>query len=177
MTQRFRSRPFRASLAALLLASGCTDHAGSVATTAPDLLDTSRTARAVLAQCPSSTTLSTSALIGPLGGVLAVGPARVLIPQNAVLLPTTFVLVVPAGQYMEFDVSTSTSEHYAFALPVVASIDYSRCPASVQTKALTVWNIDTRTKALLENMGGVDDKLLHVITFVTTHFSGYAVAD
>jgi hypothetical protein len=40
-----------------------------------------------------------------------------------------------------------------------------------------VWYIDSDTKAMLEPMGGVDNKLLKTITFTTGHLSGYAVAN
>ena len=34
-----------------------------------------------------------------------------------------------------------------------------------------------RTKQPLENMGGIDNKLLKTVTFVTPHLSGYAIAN
>jgi len=57
------------------------------------------------------------------------------------------------------------------------TIDYSRCNRwSTLFKLLSVWNIDQDTKALLQNMGGIDNKLTQSITFVTPHFSGFAIA-
>ena len=131
-----------------------------------------------LIQCPSSETQSATALIGPLGGVLAAGNTRVEIPADAVLSPTTFKLTVPASKYVEIEVTTDSSEHYLFAQPVVVSIDYGRCGRSnIDLSPLSAWNIDPATKALLEPMVSVDDKLLRTVTFSTVHFSGYAVAD
>lgn len=132
-----------------------------------------------LIECPASgETRKTSALIGPLGGVLAVGNTRVMIPADAVLFPTSFTLTVPASRYAEIEVTAGNSEHYLFALPVVVTIDYGSCGRTdLGNTALSVWNIDPPTKELLEQMVGVDDKATQTVTFTTIHFSGYAVAD
>lgn len=130
-----------------------------------------------LIQCPAGTAQSATALIGPLGGVLAVGGTQVVIPANAVLSPATFTLSVPQSKYVEIEVTTDSSEHYVFAKPVVVTLDYSRCGSDLLRAPLTAWNIDPQTKALLEPMVGVDDPLAQTVTFTTLHFSGYAVAD
>jgi hypothetical protein len=131
-----------------------------------------------LIKCPAGTAQSATAVIGPLGGVLAAGGTQVVIPANAVLSPTTFVLTVPESKYVEITVTTDASEHYVFSQPVVVTLDYGRCGRSDLLRApLTAWNIDPDTKALLEPMVSVDDKLAQTVTFTTLHFSGYAVAD
>jgi hypothetical protein len=131
-----------------------------------------------LINCPAGEAQTASALIGPLGGVLAAGNTQVVIPANAVLSPTTFNLTVPASKYVEIEVTTDASEHYVFAQPVVVTLDYGRCGRSNILRApLTAWNIDPDTKALLEPMVSVDNKLTQTVTFTTLHFSGYAVAD
>jgi hypothetical protein len=128
--------------------------------------------------CPAGEPQSATALIGPLGGVLAAGNTQVVIPANAVLSPTTFNLSVPASKYVEIEVTTDASEHYVFAQPVLVTIDYSRCSRSNLLRGpLSAWNIDPETKALLERMISVDNKLTQTVTFTTLHFSGYAVAD
>src|SRR6266496_3045972 len=50
-----------------------------------------------LITCSPATPQSITSVIGPLGGVLAVGGNQVVIPLNAVLEPTTFTLTVPAS--------------------------------------------------------------------------------
>jgi len=131
-----------------------------------------------LINCPAGEARSATALIGPLGGVLAAGGTQVVIPANAVLSPTTFTLNVPSSKYVEIEVTTDTSEHFVFAQPVVVTLDYGRCGRSNLLRApLTAWNIDPQTKALLEPMTSVDNKLTQTVTFTTIHFSGYAVAD
>lgn len=130
-----------------------------------------------LLSCPSSQTLSTSALIGVDGGVVSIGGTSVQIPLGALLGTTNVEITIPAGQYMEVDLTVNGGQHISFLQPVVVTIDYSRCNYwSTLLKSLSVWNIDPTTKALLENEGGIDNKLLRQITFTTSHFSGFAVA-
>lgn len=127
--------------------------------------------------CPSSETQTTSALLGVDGGTLSLGGTSVTLPLGALLGETTVELTIPAGNYMEVDLTVNGGQHISFLQPVVVTIDYSRCnPWSTLLKLLSVWNIDQDTKALLENMGGIDNKLLRTITFSTSHFSGFAIA-
>lgn len=142
-----------------------------------DLLPVDTTGTALI-ECPTAATQTVSSRIGPSGGVLAIGNTTVLIPLGAVLFPEDFTLTVPASQYAEIRVRTGSAEHYVFQLPVTMTIDYSRCASSaLDAEALSVWNIDPDSKALLAPMASVDDKLAHLITFTTIHLSGYAVAD
>lgn len=130
-----------------------------------------------LLYCPSSETQTASGLIGSLGGTLSLQGTSVTIPGGALLDDTSVELTIPAGPYMEVDLSVNNGQHINFLQPVVVTIDYSRCNRwSTLFKALSVWNIDQDTKDLLENMGGVDNKLTQSITFVTPHFSGFAIA-
>jgi len=133
---------------------------------------------ATLIACPTPEAQSVTARIGPLGGLLAIGNTRVLIPLGAVLSPEDFTLTIPQSPYAEIRVRTGTAEHYLFQRPVLMTIDYSRCATpELDREPLSVWNIDPDSKALLEQMIGVDVKLTHTITFTTIHLSGYAVAD
>lgn len=128
--------------------------------------------------CPVDTSTTVHTVIGSLGGLLSIGGTTVAIPAGALLGDTTVTLTLPAGQLMEVDLSVGDGQSIVFLKPVVVTIDYSRCGRNEQTALpLGVWNIDEHTKALLENMGGVDDKLTQQITFTTIHFSGYAVAN
>ena len=131
-----------------------------------------------LLECPIDTSASTSSVIGINGGTVSLGGTSVTIPAGALLTNEVVELTIPAGHYMEVDLSVNGGQHIVFELPVTATIDYSRCGRTSATlKPLTVWNIDEQTKALIQNMGGIDDKLLEQITFSTPHFSGYAVAN
>ena len=130
-----------------------------------------------LLSCPTTETQSATALIGSLGGSLSLLGTSVTIPGGALLDDTSVELTIPAGQYMEVDLTVNNGQHINFLQPVVVTIDYSRCNRfSTLFKLLSVWNIDQDTKALLQNMGGIDNKLTQSITFVTPHFSGFAIA-
>jgi hypothetical protein len=134
-------------------------------------------ASTALITCPAPAAQASTGLIGPLGGVLAVGGIRVIVPVNAVLAPTSFTLTVPASNYLEIDVKAGDADHFVFARPVIVAIDYGRCGLPRFHSALSAWNIDPDTKALLEEMPSVDSQLTQTIIFSTIHFSGYAVAD
>jgi hypothetical protein len=78
---------------------------------------------------------------------------------------------------MEVDIRANNFTSFLFNSPISVSIDYSRCdPASTDGRALSVWHIDEQSKALLQNMGGVNDPVARKITFSTPHLSGYAIA-
>jgi hypothetical protein len=127
--------------------------------------------------CPSNQTLTTSGVVGVDGGTVSLGGTSVTIPLGALLGQTTVEITIPAGQYMEVDLTVNGGQHITFLQPVTVTIDYSRCNYwSTLLKQLSVWNIDPTTKALLENEGGIDNKLLQQITFTTWHFSGFAIA-
>ena len=131
-----------------------------------------------LVSCPGGDGGATSGLVGVLGGTLQLGSTRVSIPAGAVLSPTIFTLTTPASEHMEIRVTALNALHYVFRRPVTITIDYGRCAAEATDAApLSVWYIDTGTKALLENMGGINDPVARTITFTTDHFSGYAIAN
>lgn len=126
---------------------------------------------------PTTQTLTSAAVVGVLGGTVSIGATSITIPAGALSLPTLITVTVPAGQYMEVDINANNLTSFLFNLPVSVTIDYSRCDAaSTAGQTLSVWHIDTWTKALFENMGGVNDSTQQSITFSTPHLSGYAIA-
>ena len=133
------------------------------------------TARLVV--CPSTVTRTTQALIGPLGGLLSLDGTVIGIPNGALSLPTLITLTIPASQFMEIEVRANDLTSFVFRQDIGIRIDYSRCTdPALDTQRLGVWQIDPQTKALLEFMGGTDDKSRNTISFSTGHLSGYAIA-
>jgi len=116
-------------------------------------------------------------MIGALGGVVQAGGASMAIPPGAVPHPTLFKVVVPRSEFMEVSITGGDLLHFLFRRSVSITIDYSRCTSPAFDGPLTVYWIDESTKRLLENMGGVDDKVRRRITFTTDHLSGYAIAN
>lgn len=132
----------------------------------------------VLVECPTDVSTEASALITPLGGVVTAGGASISVPAGAVLVPTTITVKVPASQYMEVDITADGAAHFTFQSPVTVSVSYARCTRSdINKTPLSIWYIDSATKALLANMGGTDDKSARTVTFSTDHLSGYALAN
>ena len=132
-----------------------------------------------LLECPITPGRAARGLALPvLGGLVAVDGNSVLVPGNALLSATEIVVEVPAMPEVRVELTAGGQDHWQFRAPVTVTIDYSRCPSSaVAGRTLSVWLIDSHTGALLEPMGGLDDRLLRRITFVTDHFSGYAIAN
>ena len=131
-----------------------------------------------LLACPSTGTQTVTGVVGLLGGSLSLGSTKITIPVGAVLEPTLFQIVIPESQYMEVEVHAVGLTSFLFKRPVQITIDYSRCsddaiPAGAQLQGVY---IDGDTKAVLQQMGGVDDHDSRRITFSTPHLSGYAVA-
>lgn len=132
-----------------------------------------------LIQCPTSQTTTTSAVIGVLGGVLDLGgAASITIPAGALLQSSLVTVTVPQSPYVKVDITVDSAPHFLFELPVVVTISYARCPSgSFLFTPLSAWYINSETNQLLENMGGIDNKLTRTVTFITGHLSGYAVAN
>lgn len=162
-----------AMAAALALATSCGEQRATALRRAAPATSASA---ATLLSCPTTTTQTTSALIGVLGGTVSLAGSSISIPAGALTVPTLITVTIPAGQFMEVDVQANALTSFLFNQPVSITIDYSRCSQNLSNTSLSVWNIDEQTKALLENMGGVNDPLTESITFTTGHLSGYAVA-
>lgn len=131
-----------------------------------------------LIECPSGETATASATIGVAGGVVKAGGVSIAIPANALLGDAEVTVMVPASRFVEVDISVAGSEHFEFRLPVVVTMSYARCSRSnINLAPLSAWYIDSDTKALLEKMPSIDNKLLRTVTFTTLHLSGYAIAN
>lgn len=158
-------------------AAGCLDTVTSpVAEPDAGALWSSTSYGATLLECPVDVTRSVSATIGIDGGVLSLDGHEVAIPVGAVLLPTEFTLTVPASNYVEIDVRAAGQEHFDFLEPVALTISYSRCTRSnIDKKTLRVFYIDSASNAILEDLGGTDDKTARSVTTSTDHLSDYAL--
>ena len=128
--------------------------------------------------CPTKQASSSTAEVGPLGGLLTAGGMSVSIPAGALLSTVTVTLTVPASNNVEIDVSVAGTEHFVFEQPIVVTMSYARCARSnIDLAPISAWYFDPATGKLLEQMPGVDDKLLRTVTFSTGHLSGYILAN
>jgi hypothetical protein len=183
--------PFRISisLAALAFAlSACSDgatrpDAGRVDSDTtqvpgpPPPPDTTGITQRRLIECPATQAAASSLFIGVLGGTVAAAGTSISLPAGSLLAATLINVTVPASTYMEVDITANDLPVFVFLKTVTVTIDYSRCPTSVTAgKTLSVWHINTETKALIGDMGGVNDAAQRRMTFTTSHLSGYAIA-
>jgi hypothetical protein len=130
-----------------------------------------------LVVCPSDTTYRDSRRIRLRGGLLSVAGSSVLVPAEALSEPIRLRLAVPKSQYMLIDLRVNGEEHWQFLAPVTVTIDYSRCGLGLLDPPVRVWYVDRATGELLAPMISVDNRLLNQVTFLTDHFSGYAIAN
>lgn len=159
--------------------AACNEPATSrIASPAPGAVAMATSSSPTLLECPTTESQTTSGVIGVLGGTLSLGGTTVNIPAGALAAPQLFVMSLPAGREMEVDVTAVGFDHFLFQTPITVTVDYSRCNRSdIDSTPLSAWHVDELTKALLENMGGVDDKIRRTVTFQTPHLSGYAIAN
>ncbi len=157
----------------LLLAAlvGCADHAPTGPTPTSSLLGYGGLSGA-LVRCAPLTPDSASALIGPEGGVIAVGPHRLAIPAGALAAPVTITAIAPADSVnrVHFEPQGLT-----FARPAWLTMSYANCDALAQ---LVPKRIAYTSDALviLELLPSVDNLLAHKVTGQLGHFSDYAIA-
>jgi hypothetical protein len=127
--------------------------------------------------CASTISDSSTAVIGPRGGIVSVAGSALVVPPGAVRKATAFTFVVPASPIVEIEVHPATGGHYQFAHPVAISVSYARCADSaLPASTLGAWWIDDATRQELGVMAGIDDRDHRRLTFITDHLSGYIVA-
>jgi hypothetical protein len=163
-----------ATAAILLLLAGCID------TTAVNESIPSRyslTSGTTLIECPVDETRSTTARLGPLGGILALDGHALSLPAGAILEPTEFTLTVPAGRHVEINVKANGQEGFGFLEPVALVISYERCHSSdFRNNKLGIYKIDPGNKKLLKAMAIREEKTLRRVIAVSDSLSGYAIA-
>ena len=169
-------RAVRALLALGLLATtACDAPDDAYVPSGPQLSEFST---ASLVSCPTAQTTAHRGRVYPvLGGVVALASNQVVVPAAALLGSAEIEIQVPASRHMLIELKANGQDHWQFLAPVTVTIDYSRCAIGPLDPPVTVWHVDPDSGELLEHMGGVDNRLLKTITFVTDHFSGYAIAN
>jgi hypothetical protein len=157
----------------LLLAAlvGCADYTPTGLPREAPLLGLP-TLYAGLVQCAPLAPDSASAVIGPEGGVIAVGPHRLSIPAGALDTPTTITAIAPADSVNRIEF---TPQGLTFAQPASLTMSYANCGALAQLvpKRLAY---TSDALAILELLPSVDDLLAHQVTGQLGHFSDYAIA-
>lgn len=165
-----------ALLTIFALATGCAEGGGELPME-PSTIDLASSSHTLL-ECPIDETRSVTDTVDILGGTVELDGHAITLPYGAVALPTVLTLTAPAGKYVELEINANDTESFGFLDAVSIRISYDRCTRSnIDSQLLTAWYIDHETKALLESMGGTDDKTARTVTFTSDHLSAFAIAN
>ncbi len=109
--------------------------------------------------------------VGPLGGVVRVGPHSLVIPPGALDGPVAITASAPEGQHVTVDFAP---EGLRFRYPAVLSLSYAHCDHRPLLPRVVY--IDDLL-SILELLPSLDDLAGQAVTTKLRHFSGYAIAD
>jgi hypothetical protein len=124
-----------------------------------------------LLACPTSTSYSSTTVVGRYGGVVRVGPHSLVIPPGALGSNVTISATAPAGKYVEVQFEP---HGLRFERPAALNLSYNRC-GLVQGLLMSVVYIDDDRK-ILEVLSSSNNIFARTVTGKLDHFSGYAVA-
>ena len=178
-------KPDRLPFAALLVAAtaaalGCVDHG----MTGPSpSFQTSATSKkgggggggggnGGIATCSTVIVGMIKQTVGPAGGVIALGPARLTIPPGALSAPVTIQAQIPAGysgNYIQFK-----PDRVVFQQPASLTISYSNCSLAnaAQLKVAQVSDV----LQIIQYVPSTNNLDAYTVTGQLQHFSNYAVA-
>jgi hypothetical protein len=195
--RRMRLRPYitlTAAITAALLAFGCANDSvtapATPAVAAPDassqtllgtLLGTSTTVTPLLRTTPLKTALTTSATIGPLGGILALPGSglTVVVPPLAVKLPTKMSVTALAGSSVAYEFQPHGIK---FLLPLVAtqSLKGTQAQSGGLINPLSLFAgyfPDSKKITSVTELLNLNVNVLGQTSVMTIwHFSGYIIA-
>ena len=110
--------------------------------------------------------------VGPAGGIIALGPARLTIPPGALSAVVTIQAKIPAGysgNYIQFK-----PDGLVFQQPASLRMSYSNC-SLVNATQLKVAQV-TDGLQIIQYVPSTNDLDAHTVTGQLQHFSNYAVA-
>lgn len=125
-----------------------------------------------LVTCNVRTTHTASADIGPMGGVLWVGPHRLVVPPYALRERVRISAVAPKGQYVQIQFEP---EGLQFRKPTLLTMSYSEC-SLLSPLRLKIVYVNDRLE-ILEVLPTVTSLLTRTANAPVDHFSRYMLAD
>jgi len=128
--------------------------------------------RAGLVRCAPLPADSVSQLIGPLGGVLEIGPDRLSIPAGALDAPVEITAIAPSDTVNRVRLEP---HGLTFRKPVSLTMGYAHCEALASLVPKRVAYIDGAL-AILELLPSADNLPARAVTARLRHFSDYAIA-
>jgi hypothetical protein len=180
----FRARFIPIAALAILALTGisCAESSptapSAVTTTAPDgelleLLGLESTLRRVgLLTCSPMPGASASAIIGPAGGSIRVGPHRLDIPAGALDQRVLISATAPTGRVNRVELLPHGLQ---FDVPAKLTMSYANCDLLGSTLPKRIAYIDSNLN-ILELLRSVDDFANRRVSTRLEHFSEYAVA-
>jgi hypothetical protein len=125
--------------------------------------------------CTSLPAQSRSASIGLLGGVVSVGPHKLVIPPGAVLSMTTITARITEGD--RTNSVQFSPEGLRFKVPPVLVLSYANCSVTGSMLSLLQFAYTSDDlRSILELLPAVANPLNKTVVGTITHFSRYAVA-
>jgi hypothetical protein len=190
-TRRFASI-VALTLAAVVLTSCADDHAPPTAPPVPAAADSLKADLSLLGDlvggvtgvvggvadglglvsCNVTTTHTGSAEIGPMGGIVRVGPHRLTVPPRALRERVRISAVAPAGQYVQIKFEP---EGLRFKRPTLLTMSYSECSLLSPLRLRIVYVNDQLQ--ILEVLPTLTSVLTRTAHAPVTHFSRYMLAD
>ena len=127
-----------------------------------------------LLSCPAQPVAADTEAIGPLGGTLAIGPHRLVIPAGALDSTVTIIGVAPSDHVVSVEFQPEGLRFDPEHLPRL-TLDYSQC-GLVQNLLPKRIAYTTDGLQILELLPSLDDLLHERVSANVHHFSRYAVA-
>ena len=125
-----------------------------------------------LVSCNVQTTYTGSAEIGPMGGVLRVGPHRLTVPPYALSENVRITAVAPKGQYVQIQFQP---EGLQFRRSTLLTMSYSEC-SLLSPLSLRIVYVNDRLE-ILEVLPTMTSVLTRTANAPVDHFSRYMLAD
>jgi hypothetical protein len=124
-----------------------------------------------LLACPTTQSYTATQVIGPLGGVMKVGPHAFVVPPGALASDVKITATAPAGDYAVVDFQP---QGLRFAKPTSLTLSYSNC-GLVQGLLLRVAYVGDN-RSILELVQSSNNVFSRTVSGRVDHFSGYAIA-
>jgi hypothetical protein len=127
-----------------------------------------------LVECQPLPAATKSATIGFGGGVIQIGPHRLIVPPGALLMPKTITAKIVAG-----DVRNSVQfspEGLQFTAGALLVMSYDNCKHKGMFDHMKVVYTSNDLRNILELLPSIDIPINHTVIGTVSHFSRYAIA-
>jgi hypothetical protein len=124
-----------------------------------------------LLTCSQTTQYSATQVVGPLGGVIKVGPHSLSIPAGALAENTTISAVAPIGTHVAVQFAPQGLQ---FRYPTTLTMSYANC--GVLSGVLMHIDYVDDSGNILQTLTSLTNVLLQQVSAPVNHFSSYIIA-